>query len=508
MGQFLDIAERILRDAKTPLKPRRIVDRAKDEGLFSDKLSGKTPHQTMKAKLTVDVLKHGTASRFVRTAPNTFFLRELLADPLTAYTATRQIPSGADEQVITFPGYIMDQIGRFQGINRSWRPYFDVLLKGDHCRPMDRMAAEQAEERKQLLTYILVTRRGELLCFRRGTFNRVEDYLRGSLCVGFGGHVSESDRTLYNNHDLRNIIFDNASRELFEELKLPKADQTRLDARTGLRILGLLNDDSSTTGKKHLAVVLRYEVSDSSDWVTPQKGEKSINQLKWLDLTQIPGTLREFEYWSQLCLTEFFKRAIRNEPSFLIRRRSPFRGRHVLCIIGGIGSGKSAATNILITEFGYQEINSGQVLAKLMGIPPVPDTPRAQFQRKAWRFISSNRGSQRLAAALLEHAGDPDRQVLIDGIRQRETIEWLRQLAAPSKVSLLYVYTPPHISYQFYEDRSGKHLAIDAFLKLYNSSVEAEVKKLIADADAILYNWTGKLHYERAVRKLMQELQK
>jgi hypothetical protein len=97
---------------------------------------------------------------------------------------------------------------------------------------------------------------------------------------------------------------------------------------------------------------------------------------------------------------------------------------------------------------------------------------------------------------------------LIDGIRQRETIDRIREMAAPTKVALLYVYTPPHISYQFYEDRSGHELSIDGFLRLYNSPVETDVKKLIVDADAILYNWTGKLHYEHAVRKLMQELQK
>jgi predicted NUDIX family phosphoesterase len=423
MGQFLDIAETILKKAGTPLKPREIVDRAKDDALFSDKLSGKTPDQTMKAKLTVDVISRGPASRFVRTGPNTFYLREFLTESVTPYTAVRQMPSGSNEQVITIPGNVMDQIDRFQGINRSWRSYFTFLIKADYCQPMDRMAAEQDETRKQLLTYILVTRGNQLLCFRRGTFNRVEDYLRGSLCVGFGGHVSESDRNLYNYRDLRSIIFDNASRELSEELGLPEPDRERLKAAEGLRVLGLLNDDSSSTGRKHLAVVLQYEVSRSSEWDTPQKGEKSINQLTWLDLGDFPGTLREFEYWSQLCLTEFFKQAVRNEPSFLIRRKAPFRTSHILCIIGGIGSGKSAATKILTKEFAYHEINSGRVVAKLLRIPPVPKTSREQFQKRSRRFIFSKHGPERLASALLQEVQKSETKSLIDGIRQKDTIE-------------------------------------------------------------------------------------
>jgi predicted NUDIX family phosphoesterase/dephospho-CoA kinase len=508
MGQFLDIAETVLRKEEAPLKPRQIVDRAKDEGLFSDKLSGKTPAQTMKAKLTVDVIKRGPSSRFVRTGPNTFYLRELLGETQPTYTAARQTPAGSDERVITIAGEVVDRAGRFQGINRAWRTYLDVFLKGDHCQPVDRMIAEQDESRKQLLTYILVTHGSRLLCFRRGTFNRVEDFLRGTLCVGFGGHVSESDRTLYNLGDLRSIILDNASRELSEELTLPRPDRERLSAGIGMRILGLLNDDSSSTGRKHLAVVLQYEISDAAGWDPPQKGEKSINQLTWLDLNNFRETLRDFEYWSQLCLAEFFKKAIRNEPSFRIRRRAPFMHSHILCIIGGIGSGKSAATDILTKEFGYTEINSGQVVAKLLGIQPVPLTPRGEFQRKAWKFIHSKRGPKRLASALIKEAKQSEHPALIDGIRQKETIENLRALAAPIKVALLYVYTPPHISYDFYQDRSGEQLSLETFLRLYNSPVESDVKKLIADADAILYNWTGKLSYERAVRLLMQELHK
>lgn len=507
MGQFLDIAATILRGQNRPMKPRQIVDAAKDEGLFSDKLSGKTPAQTMKSKLTVDVLRHGVSSRFIRTAPNTFFLRDLAASPLQTYTAARQTPSGADEHVLAFPTENLDDVGRFQGITRSWRRPLKQLLSAG-IDQIDRMVAEQSEDHKQLLTYILVTRGTQLLCFRRGTFNRVEDYLRGSLCVGFGGHVSEADRTVYNWHDLKEIVYENAFRELCEELRLPEEDRKRLKEGNGLQVLGLLNDDSSSTGRKHLAVLLQYEVSSSDRWDRPTKGEKSINQLSWLDLESLDDNLRDFEYWSQLCLAEFFKRAIRTQPSFLIRRKMPFKGRHILCIIGGIGSGKSAATKILTAEFDYSEVNSGKVMAALLHIPAVPQTPRAEFQTKAWSFISSPDGPSRLASALAEAADQASGRVLIDGIRQRETIEALKQLAGPVKIALLFVYTPPHIAYQFYEERSGGRMSISTFLELHNAPVETDVKKLIADADAILYNWTGRLSYEQAVRKLMEELQK
>ncbi|WP_158789130.1 HTH domain-containing protein [Granulicella sp. L46] len=503
MGQFLDIAETVLRKHLRPMKPKAIVDAAKDDDLFSDKLSGNTPHQTMKAKLTVDVIRN-SASRFVRTAPNTFFLRELFASHLTAYSATPQLPSGANEVVLVCPSKILDKAGRFQGIKRSWKTYFQIVLNDAVCKPIARMEAEQREDIKQLLTYTLVTHNNRLLCFRRGKFNRVEDYLRGSLCIGFGGHVSDLDRTLYNYQDYKQLIFDNASRELLEELKLPEQDVARLRAGQGLSILGLLNDDSSATGRKHLAVVLRYELSHSTSWERPVKGEKSINQLRWIDLADFSEELREFEYWSQLCLTEFYPHMVRTQPSSIIRRKAPFQGRHILCLIGGIGSGKSAATRILTAEYGYSEINTGRVMAKFIKMPPVSSTTREVFQDKAWAFIQRNRGPERLAAALLKEAKRVDGHVLIDGIRQRATVEALKKLAYPTKIALLFVYTPPHIAYEFYLGRGGLTVKIEKFLKLCDAPVEADIKKLIADADAILYNWTGKLKYEQAVRKLMQ----
>ena len=49
------------------------------------------------------------------------------------------------------------------------------------------MEAEQSEDYKQILTHVMVTRESRILAFRRGTFNRVEDYLRGSTCIGFWG---------------------------------------------------------------------------------------------------------------------------------------------------------------------------------------------------------------------------------------------------------------------------------------------------------------------------------
>ena len=128
-------------------------------------------------------------------------------------------------------------------------------------------------------------------------------------------------------------IADNAKRELFEELMLPAKDSKRIVRGEGLRIVGILNDDSSPTGRKHFAVVFHYRASDDSQWDFPERGEKSITQLRWLSLKSLGEQLRGFEYWSQLCLTDFFLSSLKAQPSYQIRRRSPLRPPHLLCVV-------------------------------------------------------------------------------------------------------------------------------------------------------------------------------
>ncbi len=508
MSEFLRVAEVLFNKYREPMSAKQLVDIAIEEKLFSDKLAGKTPHQTMKSKLSVDILTKGPHSKFVRTRPGRFFLRSLLEDPSKAYTAKPIRATPASETVLVFPSKWLDARGRFQGITRVWKRTLSSLLGNSTCTYLGRMEAEQNEDYKQILTYVMVTRGSKILAFRRGTFNRVEDYLRGSTCIGFGGHVSELDRTLYNAATDQGVT-DNARRELFEELNLPMKDRSRVVVGKGLKVVGLLNDDSSSTGRKHFAVVFRYDATNDPAWQIPQRGEKSVTQLRWLSLRGVGEELRNFEYWSQLCLSEFFPSAVKGQPSYRIRRRALLRPPHLLCVLGTLGSGKSVATDVLTKDFGYSEINSGQVVAEILGIPPVPRSSREVFQQKAWEFIRDAEGPARLAQAIWERVGaESNPRVLVDGIRQRATLEHLRRLAGTRRVGLLYVYTPPNMAYQFYRGRGDTGLSIQDFLRVSDFPVETEVRSMIGISDAILYNWSGRPLYRDAIRQLMKDVLK
>ena len=490
----------VLELTEDPMRARDIVDYAIGRGLLSDKLAGKTPHQTMKSKLSVHIRRHGASSPFVRTSPGLFTLRHLEPDQL--FEAPPLSPPRVAEQVLVISTAALERLGRFQGIRRPSERLLREVFEPANLSWIDREDAELRDDVKQIVTYTLVGRGEDLLAFKRGTYNRVEDFLRGAHCVGFGGHVNEGDRDLFGLSDAG--VSGNIRRELSEELKLPAVDAARLDASEGLTLLGLLNDDSSANGRRHLAVVARYDVLDSPAWDSPGRGERSITQLRWVNPKADRLNLWQFEYWSQLCLREYGLDPDGPAPRYRLVRRQPLKSP-ILCIVGRVGSGKSEVANWLGERLHYEIINTGRVLAGLLGLPAVPETPRDVFQDAAWAFISEPDGPTRLAAAVLRAARETSASgVIIDGVRQLTTLAELRRLAG--RLGVIYVETPPDIAFRFYRARPGGAVSIHDFLVVRDALVEADLGPMIREADAIVYNSFGVQRLQGAIRRLVAEI--
>lgn len=465
----------------------------------------------MQARLSIDILNND-ATIFVRTSRGRFFLRDLMSSSsegdsstLKIYTAERHTPTPSSEMVLCIPRCLYSRFICFQGIGRIGETNPLEYLTEEQIAYTARAIAEIDDSSKQVITYTVIQYQSKILAFRRGLYNRAANFLRGAHCVGFGGHVNEADRDLFSLRDLG--IRQNAVREISEELMLPRG-RPQINPES-LEFLGILNDDSSDVGVRHMAVVLRYWVDDWSQWRSVTKGEASINKLRWVDTVGETINLSEFEYWSQLVIRSFFQSSLKMVPSYKIQRRSAFHKPHILCVVGSIGSGKSATSRLFSEQFDYVTINSGRVLAELLGIPPIPETPRAEFQATAEEFISRPDGPSRLGDALAKAAtGVGAERALIDGIRHPETLEALK-LSASMPVALLYVYTPPDVAYEMYRDREGHgevSITLADFIKLYTAPVESRIRYLIGEADIITFNWLGLEGYQRALSDLMREL--
>jgi predicted NUDIX family phosphoesterase len=508
---YLWVAETVLRKHKRPLNARALVNYGIEDGLFPAVGLSRTPQKSMQARLSVEILSN-KESNFIRTARGRFFLRDLISsdlkndtEALQIYTAERHAPKPSAEMVLCVPQNVYKAFLNFQGIGFIGEENPLNKLSGRQIAYLDRANAETNDDFKQIITYTIIQYQSKILSFRRGLYNRAASFLRGAQCVGFGGHVTEDDRDLFSISDLG--VRQNAAREIAEELMLstgrPKIDPELLE------FLGVLNDDSSGVGIRHMAVVLRYWVDDWSRWKSVTKGEASINKLKWIDTAKEAINLSEFEYWSQLVIRSLFRSSMSMVSGYKIQNRSAFRKPHILCVVGSIGSGKSATSRLFAERFDYATVNSGQVLARLLGVPPVPQTGRSEFQKRAEEFINLQDGPTRLGRALADAALDlgSDR-VLVDGIRHPETLEALK-LRSRTPVSLLYVYTPPDVAYEMYRFREGhaeEKITFQDFVQLYTAPVESKISYLLGEADIITFNWLGLEGYERALTSLMGEL--
>ena len=74
MSSFKDVAFQILEDYGKPLHSNEITKIAIEKGWL--KTAGKTPEGTMNAQLVVDINKNGEQSRFIKTAPSTFYIND------------------------------------------------------------------------------------------------------------------------------------------------------------------------------------------------------------------------------------------------------------------------------------------------------------------------------------------------------------------------------------------------------------------------------------------------
>jgi hypothetical protein len=188
---YLWVAETVLRRRGRPLKAREIVNYGIEDGLFADREISKTPQKSMQARLSIDILIKGGESKFLRTGRGLFFLRDMLTglhrNEAHEYTAIRRnpIPLSENVLVVSCDGYkdVLD----FQGIDLLHAERLEKLLSSRYLKYVQRTVAETDNDLKQFVTYTIIQNQTRILCFRRGQYNRAASFLRGALCVGFGG---------------------------------------------------------------------------------------------------------------------------------------------------------------------------------------------------------------------------------------------------------------------------------------------------------------------------------
>ena len=147
----------------------------------------------------------------------------------------------------------------------------------------DRPAAEEDPSYKQIIPYVVLTRKGLVFATRR--LNKGgESRLHGKVSIGIGGHINPVDET-----DRRSVLMKGLERELDEEVYIQR--------RGELVPQGFINDDGNGVGAVHLGLCFSMEV----------EGEVSVKETEklsggWMSLQELRGEFDNMETWSQIAL--------------------------------------------------------------------------------------------------------------------------------------------------------------------------------------------------------------
>jgi predicted NUDIX family phosphoesterase len=302
---YLELASAAIEVAKRPLTPREMLTIAQRNGFLPPHLTGATMHKTLMARLAEHIHRLGAKADFYRTGPGSFFLYSLANDSKTPeaykqiYIGHRRSKSIRKESVLVAPRDVLET-----EIYGDFVPYNEdafVELYRSALSFEDRAQAEKDSSIKQFVTFTLITHGSKILTYRRGKFTTTSDTLKGQLSVGFGGHVNNSDFTLFSQGG--DAFRANAARELREELFFDDLYKDFDDTVSRTSLIGYVNVDGDDDAEHHIAVLIAFRHRTDQ---LPKKGELSINQLSWLDLSSRKNDLSQFDFWSALILQNIY----------------------------------------------------------------------------------------------------------------------------------------------------------------------------------------------------------
>ena len=186
------------------------------------------------------------------------------------------------ERVLVLPRSGVPGGTTFHGIRKADARALDELRAAvrEHGRYLDRPAAEDDPDHKQLIPYVVV-RDGDRTFLMQRTTAGGDARLHGKASIGVGGHLNPVDHG-------EDALMAGLRREWDEELQAAWEPDFRL--------VGLLNDDSNPVGAVHLGVV--FEVEAAGRPVHVREHEKLAGAFATAE--EVAAAWDRLETWSQL----------------------------------------------------------------------------------------------------------------------------------------------------------------------------------------------------------------
>jgi predicted NUDIX family phosphoesterase len=193
--------------------------------------------------------------------------------------------------VLVVPGAELDRLGRFQGFHGDADRYLTALLVPELMDYRPRSEVEDDPSVKQIIPYVVLKCQDAVFCYTRGK-SQGEARLHRRRSLGVGGHVAESDADGRRSFEAYEMAM---RRELEEEVEISSSGQ--------MRLVGLINDDSTPVGSVHLGVVHVLDLERPA--VRPR--EDGLAEPGFVPIAELSSTWEEFETWSQICIDGFLR---------------------------------------------------------------------------------------------------------------------------------------------------------------------------------------------------------
>jgi predicted NUDIX family phosphoesterase len=192
---------------------------------------------------------------------------------------------------LVVPGSELDRLGRFQGFHADAQRYLAALLVPELMEYRLRSEVEDDPSLKQIIPYVVLRCGDAVFCYTRGK-SQGEVRLHRRRSLGVGGHVAEADAEGRRRFEAYEMAM---RRELDEEVAV--------DCQGRMRLVGLINDDSTPVGSVHLGVVHLLDLEKPA--VRPR--EEGLAETEFIHIADLHSTWHEFETWSQICIDAFLR---------------------------------------------------------------------------------------------------------------------------------------------------------------------------------------------------------
>lgn len=299
MDSYLHIAEIVLRDSRCPLSSKAILEIAFKEDLAPYHLHGKTQHKTLQARLSEDILERRDHSKFFRTAPGLFFLREFLTDPSLPDEFRRPIATRRRmRELMRGPALAISEeyLSRAKKDNGIIEPdYVLNLLNNNNYEYED--PKNSNENLIFIWSFVYVSRNTNILGYRLGRYRDDRDSFKHHRTIGFSTLVHRDERTLFNMDNFG--IIESGVKAAKIDLDMPPdsfmKEENSVDA-TLEKFLWITNSGPN----RALLAVINFRCPD---WFEPLRRRLSINDLGWLDLSTPPNNIEDFDPWSRCIIS-------------------------------------------------------------------------------------------------------------------------------------------------------------------------------------------------------------